>query len=375
MAAIMNHTPYFPPKVLKQLNACRIFLQVLTLADISDGSGREVLKGSLQGSRHNDRRSSYDWPKQLRPSAGAWRTWRSTLQALFCVTPKFTLLRQPLKPWQHGGPKHQQWSYNVDPSTKCLVHCAELAGIFQCFHPAHSPWLFHFTPSILFARPSKLIPATVARSTQQFLELTARPMLAQEYEQYTSHPTSPLVATSIMQHIQNLPIVLHNTLGHCCFPLDTSALVAEFNQETLILASDGSVLQNDATQAWVLYGTSTESQAYRHGPVPGAGQLLTSLHAEIGGFVSGMLALDAILSTTPIPVTGTGRTLCALIDNKALISYIQKWHHQGQAGTLAPEYDLLQVAQGVIEKYKITVNPEHVKSHQDNTQAYKDLPW
>jgi hypothetical protein len=28
-----------------------------------------------------------------------------------------------------------------------------------------------------------------------------------------------------------------------------------------------------------------------------------------------------------------------------------------------------------MEKYKITVKPEHVKSHQDNTQAYKDLPW
>ena len=39
MDAIMNHTPHFPPKVLKQINACRIFLQILTLADISDGSG------------------------------------------------------------------------------------------------------------------------------------------------------------------------------------------------------------------------------------------------------------------------------------------------------------------------------------------------
>ena len=109
------------------------------------------------------------------------------------------------------------------------------------------------------------------------------------------------------------------------------------------------MLHNDATQAWVLYGTSTESQAYGHGPVPGSGQGLTSLCAEIGGYVSGMLALDAILSTTSIPVTGTGRTLSALIDNKALISCIQKWHHQGHAGTLAPEYNLLQVAQGVME--------------------------
>jgi hypothetical protein len=161
----MNHTPHFPLKVLKQMNACCISLQVLTLADISHGSGHEILKSSLQGIRHNDRRSSYDWPKQLCPSAGTWHTWHSTLQALFCVTPKSTRLWQTLGPWQHGGPKHQQWSYNVDPSLMCLVHCAELAGIFRCFHPAHSTRLFHSTPSILYARPSKLIPVTVARST------------------------------------------------------------------------------------------------------------------------------------------------------------------------------------------------------------------
>jgi hypothetical protein len=88
-----------------------------------------------------------------------------------------------------------------------------------------------------------------------------------------------------------------------------------------------------------------------------------------------MLALDAILSTTSIPVTGTGRMLCALIDNTELLCLIQQRHHQGQTGTLTPEYDLLQVAQGVMKKYKMTVDPEHVKSYQDNTQAYKDLQW
>ena len=71
----------------------------------------------------------------------------------------------------------------------------------------------------------------------------------------------------------------------------------EFNSETLVLASDGSVLMGDATQALILYGTHTDTQAYGHGPVPGGGQPLTSLCAEVGGYVGGMLALDAILST------------------------------------------------------------------------------
>ena len=59
MDTIMNHLPHFPPKTLKRLNACRIFLQVITLADITDGSGCDILKCSLMGVWHSDWRSSY----------------------------------------------------------------------------------------------------------------------------------------------------------------------------------------------------------------------------------------------------------------------------------------------------------------------------
>ena len=38
-----SHLPHFTPKTLKCLNACQIFLQVLTLADITDGSGSHIL--------------------------------------------------------------------------------------------------------------------------------------------------------------------------------------------------------------------------------------------------------------------------------------------------------------------------------------------
>ena len=59
----------------------------------------------------------------------------------------------------------------------------------------------------------------------------------------------------------------------------------EFNSETLVLASDGSVLMDDATQAWILFGMHTDTRAYGHGPVPRGGQPLTSLCAEVGGYV------------------------------------------------------------------------------------------
>ena len=65
MDAVLEHTPSFPPKILKCFNSCWIFLQVFTLADICDGSGRNILKCTLQGTLHKDRRSSYEWPKQI----------------------------------------------------------------------------------------------------------------------------------------------------------------------------------------------------------------------------------------------------------------------------------------------------------------------
>ena len=117
-----------------------------------------------------------------------------------------------------------------------------------------------------------MIPVTVSRVTAQFLELSACPITSHIHGH--TNQTGPIgihTAPKISQHLQQLPSILRNTIGHCHFPLDTSDLVEEFNSGTLVLASDGSVLIDDATQAWILYGTRTDTRAYGHGPVPGGG--------------------------------------------------------------------------------------------------------
>ena len=87
-----------------------------------------------------------------------------------------------------------------------------------------------------------------------------------------------------------------------------------------------------------------------------------------------MLALNAVLSTACEPISAQS-CVGALIDNMALISRIQTWHHQASGGTLAPEYDLLQVAKGIMAKHKLVVEPEHIKSHQDNETEHDNLLW
>jgi len=48
------------PKELRRLNACRLYLQVITLADITDGGGHFLMDHYLKGHKASDRRSKFD---------------------------------------------------------------------------------------------------------------------------------------------------------------------------------------------------------------------------------------------------------------------------------------------------------------------------
>ena len=131
------------------------------------------LTGDNFGVCCSDWRSSYKWPKQIRPSPEAWRLWRHTLTTLFCKSPKSTKLHQSLGAWQSAGPIHQQWTYFINPVTNCLLQCSEASGIYRSFRPAHSSRLFHSTADVTFSCPPRLLPVTVARQTQHYIEITA----------------------------------------------------------------------------------------------------------------------------------------------------------------------------------------------------------
>ena len=197
-------------KTLKCINACRIFLQVFTLADISDGSGRDILKCSLYGLWHSNRRSSSEWPKQIQPSSAAWRSLeKDTTDPILCDTSINKTLAVSCY-MDTGCSLTQNWTYYFYSGTKSLVHCVEASGIFHCYHQARqSPWIFHSTSEIIFSRPSCMIPVTVAQRIAQFLELTACPLFSHTTVQSSkSSATAVKTSISISHYLQQLPQVL-----------------------------------------------------------------------------------------------------------------------------------------------------------------------
>ena len=52
---------------LKQVDACRIYLQVTFLSDITTMNGKFLLLGIIEGTNDNIPKSKLEWPTQISP--------------------------------------------------------------------------------------------------------------------------------------------------------------------------------------------------------------------------------------------------------------------------------------------------------------------
>jgi len=65
-----------PIKHMRILNRCRLYLQVITLSDITTADGLIILPEIKQGIRIENRPSTLQWPTQGDPPQSEWRIWR-----------------------------------------------------------------------------------------------------------------------------------------------------------------------------------------------------------------------------------------------------------------------------------------------------------
>lgn len=95
----------FDHKQLAQINSCWLYLQVLTIADISSADDCTLLTSALAGTRDTTCSSSYVWPNYGMLSSLMWSTWRLFLHYIS----RGKVLLQPLGPWI--STHHQNWSW------------------------------------------------------------------------------------------------------------------------------------------------------------------------------------------------------------------------------------------------------------------------
>lgn len=102
-----------------RLNLCRIYLQALTISDITDAGGVRLLDSALKGNRDTTRTSTLCWPNQGRPCEQDWRLWRYHITRIF-AHPRHRVLQQPLGTWI--ALPHQQSTWWFDIETQHVYH-------------------------------------------------------------------------------------------------------------------------------------------------------------------------------------------------------------------------------------------------------------
>ena len=162
------------PKELKRLNAFRhFFLQVVTIADHCNATGRFITSNIFKGSRHTDRRSSYKWPHQQKPSPVAWAFVRKTLG--WTISTPTGRLRIPLGNWL-SRPMHQHWTFDLDMTKHRLVEQTE-GGLYRIYSQARS-----YSPNF----PSKHQVALRSRAHHSCLLSPFLPELQQSWKSLVS---------------------------------------------------------------------------------------------------------------------------------------------------------------------------------------------
>jgi hypothetical protein len=125
---IITASGRFKPGEMREINICRLYLQVFFASDITENSGKNLEPWVMKGQRQSSRKSIWEWPVQQIPTA--WKAWKQAITDFFCTgrqhaaTPRGLARRTPHKAGMVSGyegtgtmaPNKQQM--DTAPSTK-----------------------------------------------------------------------------------------------------------------------------------------------------------------------------------------------------------------------------------------------------------------
>ena len=133
----------FSDREVKDINNCRLFLQVETITDIATNRGNKI-RESVRKGESSGSISNLLWPVQQKPATTgkrkAWIAWRKFLD-LICT--HGNNLRQPLGEWRDTT--NQRWTEYYDPEgNQVYVKNQQKRDVYQVIEKKRKTWMLQF---------------------------------------------------------------------------------------------------------------------------------------------------------------------------------------------------------------------------------------
>jgi hypothetical protein len=350
MDEIALQDDYFSNNEIAHINRCRLYLQVATLADITNGNGTMIRQEVLKGQSTPHHQSYYNWPRQMRPGISSWRLWRKALKR--CVMREIRLYIKPtlhLGNWTDGARDGWKWFYMhrtqkifQRDNNRWRVYKRQGRGRLGL----HSPFNYM---NDAFSKPDHAIRCTVYHDSQGQLRLsgTGRDGLTRDYNDFTA------------QTITN-----HNVVHG-----DIRNIIQSIHDGTAKLVSDGSYVQEKSigSAGWIIEGNEIGNQIRGHQETPGPANSQCSHRSEMWGILGLVMTINAICKEHNI----TEGTVTAKCDGEGTIKILQ-WLH-GIIKNNRKHFDIILGLQQAIELSPIKWKFVHLKGHQDKYISYSQL--
>ncbi len=353
----------FSDEEICTINYCRLYLQALTLSDISLADGVRLDPYLLRG--HNSPKAScttHHKVNQARPNEASWRIWE---RANYLWTTKGHRLRQPLGRWTTNlEDQRRSWPAYYDPQNKELL-IRQSKSHFLIHPRIHNG--FNITADGYTNKLSNQCrPASALRGPSGWSTRHTVPPLA-------IMPTMATATTGTFEeYLDLLPEWEQSLLFNTTIHYDLYTLHHVLNTGTACIGvSDGSVIIDEGAFGWCI--SSTDGTRLATGMGPAQGMKPSSYRAEGYGMLSILRFLYHIFhfcDTDP-------RCSAIYSDNMALIQRIReqtvkkRWYPND---TLSSDWDVIQAIARTLESFTTTPTISHVKGHQDRTTEYSKLP-
>ena len=347
-------------EALAQLNRCRMYLQIVTAADIASGDGKSMLRRILNHERPDSPSSRrYLWPGQGPPSQQAWSTWDEAISRCYLTDSKRHRLIQPLGRWIKEA---QSWPWMLD----------EAEGRIYEVPSDGDGWNIYVCRS---SRSRRSIGKNFARQgrSQQAPPSTARRTIVERRSAVTIYHTGTadtLTGQAECRHSSLVQLILAPRPGRSWATSawnndDDGAYLAEcIRNGTAKAVSDGSYKDDLGTAAFVLEGAIEEHHwILGTNRVPGIEEDQSAYRSELAGLYAIVCAVEDICKYHHID---KGSITIACDGESALYRSMDE---ESRVKSKQKQFDIITAIKSKLRSSQITWRWRHVHGHQDTKKG------
>ena len=331
---------------LRQINQCRLWLHVITYADIISHDGNIILEWDWKGT--SPAPSILNWPTQGKPDKSAWRTWRSALKKSLHL--QQTTLRTPLGNW-NCVEWHIKYQHYISPTKKLIYDMDKVIT----YHQILSTRLYKATGLPSLNQPDiTWVPIEITQLGSQYL--LAKKINVIQYQ-------TPPASNTLYNILHQLPKGYQSVLSNIHLPHDDGTeLYQQLLNKTLLCGSDGSVRDEVAGYAYKLVASLPENCLWGSNVCPPTLIIVSSLRAEIFGSLAVALSIELLLTKYSITEQNAYLTI---IDNKTVVDRINSTNPPSKKKNyLIPEYELFYQVNAILQTSNATGTWKWVKAHR-----------